>query len=265
MRRSKILAKVRAGKSARIAMLGHFMPPFVAYAAHLGYDGVWLDLEHRAFDAREVQALLAFFHLYDIDCLVRPATRDKAPLYRYFEDGAAGLVVPHVNSAEEARDLVRKVKFPPLGDRGIEGRGLETNFGLDIPEYRADLVAHAQRETFLIVQIETPQALAEVEAIAGVAGVDGLYIGPGDMGVRLGLLPESQRLSLDEVMQQVAAAAQKHGKYWGYFAARADDLRRQRDLGAQLLVWGVDVRLMQTGLESAKRDLDAALGEEQGG
>jgi 2-keto-3-deoxy-L-rhamnonate aldolase RhmA len=66
-------------------------------------------------------------------------------------------------------------------------------------------------------------------------------------------------------MQEVAAAAQKHGKYWGYFAARADDLRRQRDLGAQLLVWGVDVRLMQTGLESAKRDLDAALGEEEAG
>lgn len=261
MRRSKILAKLRAGKSARIAMLGHFMPPFIAYAAYLGYDGVWLDLEHRAFDAREVQALLAFFHLYDIDCLVRPATRDKAPLYRYFEDGASGLVVPHVNSAEEARELVRKVKFPPIGDRGIEGRGLETNFGLDIPEYRADLVAHAHRETFLIVQIETPHALAEVSAIAAVEGVDGLYIGPGDMGVRLGLLPESDRLSLDVVMQKVATAAQERNKHWGYFAAKTDDLRRQHELGARLLVWGVDVRLIQAGLGLAKGDLDDVLGE----
>src|SRR5688500_10925953 len=160
MRKSKILAKIRAGKAAKIAMMGHFLPPFVAFAANLGYDGIWFDLEHRAMDSREIQAMLAFFHLYDIDCMLRTPTREKGQLYRYLEDGATGLMVPHVSDVESARDLVQRVKFPPLGDRGLEGRGLETNFGLDIPGTRDPLVEHALRETFLFLQIETPQGLA---------------------------------------------------------------------------------------------------------
>ncbi len=100
MRNSKILAKIRAGKPARLAMMGHFIPIFVAHAANLGYDGIWLDLEHRAMDSREVQAMLAFFHLYDIDCMVRVPTREKGQLYRYLEDGATGLMIPHVSDVE---------------------------------------------------------------------------------------------------------------------------------------------------------------------
>src|SRR5215510_3446391 len=157
MRNSKILAKVRAGKPARLAMMGHFLPGFVAQAAQQGYDGIWLDLEHRAFDTREIQALLAFFHLYDIDCMLRTPTREKGQLYRYLEDGATGLIVPHVSDVQSARELVQKVKFPPVGDRGLEGKGLESNFGLDIPTTRDPLVEHALHETFLMVQIETPQ------------------------------------------------------------------------------------------------------------
>ena len=93
-------------------MLGYFLPPFIAHASHLGYDGIWLDLEHRPMDSREVQALLGFFHLYNIDCIVRTPTREKGQLYRYLEDGAAGLIVPHVSDVESARDLVARVKFP---------------------------------------------------------------------------------------------------------------------------------------------------------
>ena len=95
MRNSKILAKIRAGRPARIAYLGHFLPRYVAHAAHQGYDGLWIDLEHNAMDTREVQMLLAFTHLYDIDGMVRVPTREKTRLYRYLEDGAAGLMVPH--------------------------------------------------------------------------------------------------------------------------------------------------------------------------
>ncbi|MDX2258253.1 MAG: aldolase/citrate lyase family protein, partial [Hyphomicrobiaceae bacterium] len=174
MRKSKVRHKLREGQPALLAMLGHFLPPFVAYAAHAGYDGLWLDLEHRPMDAREVQALLAFCHHYDIDCLVRPPTREKGELYRYLEDGAAGLIMPHVADAETARSIVDKVRFPPLGDRGIAGFGFETNFGLDA----GSLTAHANEETLLIVQIETVEGVANVDAIAAVAGVDGLYIGP---------------------------------------------------------------------------------------
>lgn len=108
MRKSKILAKVRAGQPARLAMMGYFIPAFVAYAAKLGFDGIWLDMEHHNFDDREVQSILAFFHLYDIDCLVRPPTREKARLYRYLEDGATGLIIP-----------MSMMPLPPTTDCGL--------------------------------------------------------------------------------------------------------------------------------------------------
>jgi len=260
MRKSKILAKVRAGQTARIAMMGYFLPPFVAYAAHYGYDGIWLDLEHRPFDSREIQAMLAYFHLYDIDCLLRSPTREKAQLYRYLEDGATGLIIPHVSDVESARELVQKVKFPPIGDRGLEGRGLETNFGLDIPQTRDPLVAHALQETFLLVQIETPQAVNLIEDIAAIPGIDGLYIGPQDLRIRMMNLPEAQRVSQEEVAKRVADVCGRHGKLWGSLPATVDEMRSHAELGSQILVWGIDARMIQNGLASSAAELESVLG-----
>ncbi len=261
MRSSTILARLRAGQPARLALLGYFLPPYIAYAAHEGYDGIWLDLEHHVMDGREVQSLLAFAHHYDIDLFVRSPTREKGRLYRYLEDGAAGLMIPHVSDAAAARDLVTRMKFPPIGDRGIEGFGLETNFGLDIQQSALELVEHANRETFLIVQIETPEGLTNVESIAAVPGVDGLYIGPFDLSIRQAHLPPDERPPFEAVLARVAAACRAHGKAWGSFALTAEDIRRQRAHGAQLLCLGLDYMLLRRGLAACRADLDAALGE----
>jgi 2-keto-3-deoxy-L-rhamnonate aldolase RhmA len=259
VRKSKVLAKIRAGQPARIAMLGYFLPPFIAHAAHLGYDGIWLDLEHRPMDSREVQALLAFFHLYDIDCLVRTPTREKSQLYRYLEDGATGIIVPHVSDVEVARALVQAVKFPPVGDRGIEGHSLESNFGLDIAASRDLLVEHAQRETCLILQIETPTGLAAVDDIAALPGVDGLYIGPSDLGIRMSRLPEQQQVSFDDTLRRVAAACARSSKFWGSMPRVADDLRQHYQRGSRLLLWGIDARIIRDGLAQNAQELRALL------
>jgi 2-keto-3-deoxy-L-rhamnonate aldolase RhmA len=256
MRNSKILARFRAGQPARLAMMGYFLPPFVAYAAHLGFDGVWVDTEHHNFDDREIQALLAFFHLYDIDCVLRVATREKARLYRYLEDGATGLIVPHVNDVQAVRDLVQSVKFPPIGDRGLQGRGLEANFGLDD---RYALVDHARNETFLIVQIETPQALAQAEEMASVPGIDGLYIGPSDLGLRLMQQPEHQRITVEAAIEQVGAICKIHNKLWGSLPRTVDEVKQHAALGSNFLVWGIDARILQEGLTVARKVLDEVL------
>lgn len=261
MRKSKVLAKIRAGQPARIAMMGYFLPSFVAQAAQLGYDGIWLDLEHRPMDNREIQALLAFFHLYDIDCILRSPTREKGQLYRYLEDGAAGLMIPHVSDVESARALVKAVKFPPVGDRGLEGKGLESNFGLDIPTTREPLVEHALRETYLILQIETPDGLAAVEDIASVPGVDGLYIGPSDLGIRMARLPENQRVPFGDTLKRVAAACDRYGLFWGSLPRTVDELREHKALGAQLLLWGIDARILQEGLAQNAKELEGILSD----
>ncbi len=261
MRSSKVLARIRAGKAARLAHMGHFIPPFIAYAAHAGYDGVWLDLEHRAMDTREIQALLAFFHRYDIDCMLRPPTREKGQLYRYLEDGVTGFMMPHVSNADMARDLVSKVKFPPIGDRGIEGYGLEANFGLDIVHSARELVEHANRETFLFVQIETPEGVANIDAIAAVPGVDGLFIGPYDLSTRMEHLPPAQQVGFDETVAGVAAACRTRGKAWGSFTWTLDAARPLIQQGAQIVSLGVDFMLLKNGLDQFKRGLDDLLGE----
>ena len=109
MRKSKLLEKIRAGRCARICGLGHYLPFFVRYAAHHGYDAIWLDLEHRAMEQREVQSLLALCHACDIDCMLRSPTLERTRLYRYFEDGATGLMMPLVAAAAQASGIVEAV------------------------------------------------------------------------------------------------------------------------------------------------------------
>ena len=257
MRKNNVLAKIRAGQPARLAMMGYFLPPFIAFAAHYGFDGIWLDLEHHNFDRREVQSLLAFFHLYDIDCYVRPATREKAELYRFLEDGATGLMMPMVNSAAEARQLVDAVKFPPLGGRGLDGTGLDTDYGM------ADRDAYpeaANRETFLVVQIETPEAVARADEIAAVDGVEGLFIGPGDLGLRLKHDPQGL-LDMPNAVAQVSTAAAAHGKAWGQPAFSTEHLRQLVAQGARIIAHGGEYAAIKVMLEERGREWREVLSE----
>ncbi len=255
MRRSKTLSTLRAGKLVRICVLGHFIPAYVHHAARSGFDCIWLDLEHRLIDARELQALLAHFHLADIDCMLRPPTLEKTGLYRYLEEGVSGLMVPHVSTAEKARALVEAVKFPPLGDRGVDGTGLDNRF--DIPTV-AEYAEAANRETFLVAQIETPEAVANVDAIAAVEGVSGLFVGPGDLGFRLEIAGDG--LDLAGAIEKVADAAAKCGKAWGLPAASVDDLKKYRDMGAQLLAHGSEFRALRDVLERSASAFDSVEG-----
>jgi len=230
MRKSKTLARIRAGEVVRTCVLGHYIPAYVCHAARAGYDCLWLDLEHRAQNVHQIQALLAYSHLFDIDIMLRAPTLEKTGLYRYLEDGAAGLLIPHVSTPEKARMLVEATKFPPIGDRGLDNAGLDADFLLhDADEY----TAWANRETFLSVQIETPEAVANADAIAATEGVDLLFVGPGDLGLRL---RQSGEMTLDEAWRHVAEACRKHGKAFGGPAFGREDMEKLRGIGAQLLV-----------------------------
>ncbi len=260
MRSSKVLAKIRAGKVARICSFANFLPFVPKLAAHSGYDGVWVDAEHRAFDARETQSLIAYHHMADIDCMWRPPTKEKGALYRLLEDGAAGLMIPHVSTPEVARQLVQAVKFPPIGDRGLDGSGIDGNFYINLPPtYPQD----ANRETFLVVQIETPEALENAEAIAAVPGVDVLFLGPGDMSLRLGCSPSPTDAKMMDAQKRIAEAARQHGKTWGRPVGTAEDAKVIVDLGAQLVAYGSIHWAIVRHLAECQRDFDTLLGDAQ--
>lgn len=252
MRRSRLLEKIRSGRVARICGLGHFIPAYISHAAEYGFDAIWLDMEHRSFTDREIQSLLAFFHQFDIDCMLRAPTTEKTRLYRYLEDGATGLMIPQVNTADEARRLVMATRFPPIGERGLDGASLDSRFYHD---YDDDYTDEANRETFLVVQIETPDAVRNIEEIVAVEGITGVFVGPGDLGLRLRKLGES--LTLEQCFERVAAACKAAGKPWGTPASDAEHLARLGNQGAQLLAHGGEFMALMKMLKENSADFDA--------
>ena len=260
MRKSKILAKLRSGQGAKICSMGHYLPFYVRYAAHHGFDGIWLDLEHRAMQQREVQSLLAFCRMFDIDCMVRPASIERNRLYRYLEDGATGFLVPFTSDVATARKLVEAAKFPPLGNRGVDGAGLDGDYGLQVWHEGSTYISDANNESFIFGQIETPEAVEMANEIAAVTGIDGLYIGAADLGLRLRANPRPGIKDLEDAIAQVGAAAKRNGKAWGAATGSLENLRRYRQMGSQIMTWGGDFGLRQV-LANCSAELDSVLGE----
>ncbi len=238
-----------------MSVMGHHIPSFVHHSAAAGYDCIWLDLEHRLIGEQEVRNLLLHCHLADIDCMVRPGTLEKTQLYRYLEDGATGLMIPHVSTPEKAQMLADAVKFPPLGDRGLDGAGLDANYYLDEVE---QYVRDANQETFLVVQIETQEAVENADAIASIKGVDGMFVGPGDLGMRH--RQKASKFSADEGMEIVAAAGKKHNTAWGCPAFSVEQMKKLHGMGAQLLAHGGDFGALKSMLEEYVGHYDEMLG-----
>lgn len=258
MRKSKVLSKLRSSGFVRMAGLGHYLPFYIRYAAHFRFDGLWFDLEHRAMDSREVQSILAMCRQHDIDCMVRPPTLERTRLYRYLEDGATGFMIPFMSTADTARHVVDCTKFPPLGNRGIDGAGIDGDFGIEVWNEGSTYFEDANRETFIVGQIETVEGLRNVDAIAAVEGIDVVFIGPADLTRRLETDP-NVNWTLDDAISRVSDAAERHGKAWGITAGTPEQVANYRNLGASLVPWGGDFNLMKV-LEQCSKDLDAIPG-----
>jgi len=252
------LSRIRSGQAAKICALGHYLPFFVRYAAHYGYDAIWLDLEHRAMDDREVQSLLAFCRAFDIDCMLRPPTTERTRLYRYLEDGASGFMIPFASDREIAQKVVEAAKFPPLGNRGLDGAGLDGDYGLEAWAEDSTYIDNANKETFIVAQIETPEAVAKADEVAAVPGIDALLVGTADLGLRLGACPRPDIANLEGAIERVVGAARRHGKAWGVAAGSTEDLRRYRQMGAQILPWGGDFGLRDV-LAHCSAELDSVI------
>ena len=227
-----------------------------AHAAHAGFDAIWLDAEHNTWDRREIQRMIALHHLANIDCIVRTGSRNATELYHLLEDGATGLMIPLVNTPEDAAQLASAVKFPPLGQRGLDGAGLDNNFYL---HGTADYPRAADAETFLILQIESPEAIANIDAIARTPGVDGLFIGPGDLALRLECPLDWQHPKMIAAEDAVAAAAAKNNVAWGRPAGDTAQIARVAKKGGRLIAHGSDFGSVMSMLPAFSKTLTAAL------
>jgi len=124
------------------------------------------------------------------------------------------------------------------------------------------LIDHSLRETFLLPQLESPEAIQNADSIAAIEGVDGLFLGPSDLTIRMRLEPPERQISYPETMTRIAAVCEKHGKFWGTTAATTADLRDLRQRKASILMWGYDLPILREGLTRTAQDLDDVLKEQ---
>ena len=254
MRKSKVLSKIRSGGVAWLTNAsGGPSPMICGLAAGIGFDGVWIDMEHRDLSYREVASMIMAIRERGADAVIRPRRSGPDGLYRLLEIGATGLVVPHCMNAEHAREIARNTRFAPIGQRGMETVCLDADYMMaDAKEY----FEFANRETFVCVQIEDREAVEDIQAIAAVEGVDGLFFGPGDLAQSYGIPLQFDHPTMREALERVAGAATEHGKIFSSTVATADAARPYLELGARLINVGGDVIILHEGWTAIKSDLD---------
>lgn len=210
LRPSRLLREIRAGQSAACFKLNLADPRIVELCGLAGCSAVWICNEHVGNDWFNLENQVRAAKLYDMDTIVRVEKGSYSDYVKPFEADATAIMVPHVTTEEEARHIVEMTRFQPLGRRAMDGGNVDGRF-CQIP--LADYIAHSNSERVLIFQIESPQALENVEKIAAVPGFDFLLFGPGDFSHLSG---KPGRVNDPEVVaarKRVAAAARAHGKF----------------------------------------------------
>ncbi len=209
MRNSRILRVTREGHLASCVKINITHPNVVDLAGLAGADAVWLCNEHVPNDWHEIEHCIRAAKTHDMDAIVRVSKGSYSDYVRPLEAGAAGIMVPHVTSADEARRIVEMCRFHPLGKRALDGGNTDANYcQMPLDEY----VATSNRETLLILQIESPEAVEVIEEIAAVPGYDFLMFGPGDYSHRIGHAGNIQHPDLVAGRRRMEEAARKHGK-----------------------------------------------------
>ncbi|HYF07005.1 MAG TPA: aldolase/citrate lyase family protein, partial [Acetobacteraceae bacterium] len=177
---------------------------------------------------------------------------------RCLDNGAMGVVVPHVDTAEEAKTVARAFRYPPVGERSWGGPPAQFAFTVsDIAAAQAEL----NREIFVCVMIETPQAVANADAIAAVAGVDSLMIGTSDLTASMGIPGQIGHADVRAAYEKVAAACKKHGKVMGMGGVYDEKVAPEYiKLGARFLLSGSDHAFLMAGGGARARFLRGLLG-----
>ena len=237
MRPSRVLAKLRAGEVASCFKLNLADACAMEIAALAGFDCLWSDMEHVPNDLSVIEKGIYAAKSQNVDVLVRVARGSYSDYIHPLEMDAAGIMVPHVMSLADAQAVVRMTRFHPLGRRPVDGGNADGAYcNIDLLEY----LKQANEQRFVVVQIEDPEPLAELDAIAALPGIDMLFFGPADFSHGIGAPGVWDHPRLLEARRRVAEAALAHGKFAGTVAAPAN-LDELIALGYRFLSMGADV------------------------
>ena len=250
MRPSVVLKKLRAGEAASCVKVNTQDPRVAEIASLCGFDCVWTDMEHVANNYSVIESQILSAKAHNTDCMVRVARGSYSDHLRPLELDAAGIMVPHVMSLEDAKRVVRICRFHPTGRRPLDGGNADGSYCL---LDTADYMVQANRERFLMIQIEDPEPMDDLEAICGLEGIDIIFFGPADFSQGIGDPVNFSNPRLLEARRLVAETAVKHGKFAGTVGSPAN-LKELYELGYRFISVGADV----VGLANYFREMAAS-------
>jgi 4-hydroxy-2-oxoheptanedioate aldolase len=225
-----------------------------AYVAELlataGFDWLLIDGEHAPNDLREVLAQLQAIAPYPSHAIVRPVQEDPALIKQYLDIGVQTLLVPMIDTAEQAARVVAATRYPPKGIRGVGSSLARASRWNHIEGY----LHKADEELCVLLQVESVQALKNLDAIAAVDGVDGVFFGPSDLSASMGLIGQPGNPAVQSAIADGIAKVRRAGKAAGILATDPQLARHYLGLGAMFVAVGVDTTL----LASAARKLAAS-------
>ncbi|HVV92950.1 MAG TPA: aldolase/citrate lyase family protein [Hyphomicrobiales bacterium] len=217
--------------------------------AYSGFDWLLLDAEHSPNEVPDLFAAMQAAAPGTASAVVRPPWNDTVLIKRVLDIGAQTVLLPYVQNAEEARRAVASCRYPPAGIRGVTGSGRAARYGR-VGNY----LQTADSEIGVLVQVETRSALRELEAIAGVEGVDGVFIGPSDLAASLGHIGQPQHPEVQAALEDAVKRLKAAGKPAGILTANVEEAERYLDWGYLFVAVGVDVTLLARGADAlAKR------------
>jgi 4-hydroxy-2-oxoheptanedioate aldolase len=217
----------------------------VEVIAGAGFDWILLDCEHSPNDIESLLTQLQAAAPYPTHPVVRVPWNDMVTIKRVLDIGVRSILIPQVTTVEEAKAAVSYARFPTKGVRGVAGTTRATRFGR-IKNY----FASADAEVCVLLQLESDEALKNLEAIAAIDGVDGVFIGPADLHASLGRLGEIANAEVLPIIDDAIARIVKAGKAPGILTANEDLVRRWLKLGATFVAVGADVGILARGSEA---------------
>lgn len=243
-------ARLKAGEALHGLWMSSASPIAAEALGLLGFDWLLFDTEHTPVDAAGLQPLLQAASAGPSALAARPAWNDKVLIKRFLDMGAQTLLIPFVETPEEAAAAVAACRYPPKGQRGVAGLTRAGRFGL-APDY----LAQANDQICVLVQLETGGALARLEEIAAVEGVDGVFIGPSDLAASMGHIGNPAHPDVQAALQDAVRRLQAVGVPAGILASGAETAKRYLDWGYAFVAGAVDMALMINAARGLRADM----------
>lgn len=243
---NRLKRNLAAGKVCIGATITMNSPVVAEIMSHIGLDWLWFEMEHSSLSDDNVLTMLQATNGSDVSTVVRVPWNDKTMVKRALDAGPDGIILPLVNSREEAEAAVRAMKYPPWGERGA-GLSRAQCYGLHMGEY----MSTANEEVTTILMIEHIKAVENIDSILQVKGVDSIMVGALDLSGSMGMLGKTSDPKVEEAIQKVLAACKKARVPAGIITVSPDQANIRIKQGFTNIILGIDVLYLHGGATAA--------------